>query len=189
VFDTDERTFRAAVLERSRALPVVVFFTSGAAPLCGLVEAAVQEEINRQAGAVALVRVDADRDRRLAERCGIWMLPTLVAFRRGQPVGNLLGARRREAVARFLDALGAPNGAQRLVEELRAEHEGSTSLSALDELDSAAAFEALVTCPAHGGGTERGRIGRSMLSLLADPGRMIHSAPATAGGSPLPCSD
>jgi thioredoxin-like negative regulator of GroEL len=166
VFEIDERTFEVAVVERSRTLPVVVVFTSDAAPLCRLAEAAVEEEIGRRGAAVELVRLDVDRARGLAERFRVSMLPTLVAFRGGERVADLAGARPREAAARFLDAVFAPSGAQRLVEELRAEREWLDVVAALDELDYGAAFEALLGRAARGGLVERERVRRLMLSLF-----------------------
>jgi thioredoxin 1 len=170
VFEIDERTFEACVLERSRTLPVVVVFTSDAAPLCRLAEAVVEEEIARRGDAVVLERVDADRAGAIAARLRILVLPTFVAFQHGERAGALVGARPREAVASFLDALRAPSGAQGLVEELRAEREWTDVVAALDELDYADALEALLARAARGDRAERERVRRLMLSLFAELG-------------------
>jgi thioredoxin-like negative regulator of GroEL len=147
-----------------------VVFTSDAAPLCRLAEAVVEEEIAGRGHAIVLERVDADRAREMAGRYRVLMLPTFVAFRHGKRVGALVGARPREAVASFLDALRAPSGALGLVEELRAEREWPDVVAALDELDYADAFEALLARAARGDRVERERVRRLMLSLFAELG-------------------
>jgi thioredoxin 1 len=170
VFEINEGTFEACALERSRTLPVVVVFTSDAAPLCRRTEAVVEEEIARRGDAVAVERVDVDCARDLAKRYRVLMVPTFVAFRHGRRVGALVGARPREAVASFLDALRGPSGALGLVEEVRAEREWPEVVAALDELDCADAFDALLARAARGERAERERVRWLTLSLFAELG-------------------
>ena len=165
-----EANFNDAVIARSHERPVVVAFISGVAPLLTWVENVLAHEIRKRGEPIELAIVDTDRDARLAARHGVRLIPTLQGYRHGEQVAGLISATAPEAVAAFLDSLLAPRDAERLREELRAEHEWPEVVAALDEGNYERALESLLARAAHGGRAERERVRRLMLSLFAELG-------------------
>jgi putative thioredoxin len=98
-------TFAADVLEASREVPVIVDFW---APWCGpcktlgpMLEAAV----NATNGAVKMVKVNIDENPEIAQQLRIQSIPTVYAFKNGQPVDGFMGALPESQVQAFVAAL------------------------------------------------------------------------------------
>lgn len=96
--------FAATVLEADR--PVVVDFTAAwcapCRPLSPLLEQLAEERPD-----VCFVQVDVDTEKEAAARWGVLSMPTLMVFRGGQPVLQLVGARpRRRLIADLAVAIG-----------------------------------------------------------------------------------
>ncbi|MGA0780591.1 MAG: thioredoxin, partial [Ilumatobacteraceae bacterium] len=90
--DVTDATFETEIIERSQKTPVVVDLW---APWCGpcktlgpMLEAAVTEA----RGKVRMVKVDVDRNQRIAQQLRIQSIPTVYAFWQGQPVDGFQGA-------------------------------------------------------------------------------------------------
>jgi putative thioredoxin len=105
VKDTGLQTFAADVLEASRQVPVIVDFW---APWCGpcktlgpMLEAAV----DAAGGAVKMVKVNIDENPEIAQQLRIQSIPTVYAFRNGQPVDGFMGALPESQVKAFVAAL------------------------------------------------------------------------------------
>jgi len=103
--DSGLATFAADVLEASRAVPVIVDFW---APWCGpcktlgpYLEAAVEAA----GGAVKLVKVNIDENPEIAQQLRIQSIPTVFAFKGGQPVDGFMGALPESQVKAFVAAL------------------------------------------------------------------------------------
>ena len=98
-------TFAADVLEASREVPVIVDFW---APWCGpcktlgpMLEAAV----GATNGAVKMVKVNIDENPEIAQQLRIQSIPTVYAFKNGQPVDGFMGALPQSQVQAFVAAL------------------------------------------------------------------------------------
>jgi putative thioredoxin len=108
-------SFEHDVIERSALEPVVVdFFADWCAPCRTLgpaLEAAAEEH------EVALVTVDVDADKELAERFAVSGIPAVKAFRNGEVVAEFVGARGRAALDLFLEELTRPPLADSLDDE------------------------------------------------------------------------
>jgi putative thioredoxin len=109
--DSSLPTFAADVLDASMEVPVIVDFW---APWCGpckqltpLLERAVTEA----KGKVRLVKVNIDENPEIAQQLRIQSIPTVYAFKNGQPVDGFMGAIPESQVKTFIQGLTAGAGA------------------------------------------------------------------------------
>jgi putative thioredoxin len=109
--DSSLATFAADVLDASMEVPVIVDFW---APWCGpckqltpLLERAVTEA----RGKVRLVKVNIDENPEIAQQLRIQSIPTVYAFRNGQPVDGFMGAIPESQLKTFVQGLMAGAGA------------------------------------------------------------------------------
>ncbi len=113
VFDVDTSEFQVRVIDRSRAVPVVVdFWATWCAP-CRTLGPTLERAVLARAGAVELAKVDTDRNPDLAQAFGIRGIPAVKAFRDGRVVAEFVGAQPAPMVERFLDRV-VPSEADRL---------------------------------------------------------------------------
>ena len=96
-------TFERDVIQRSHEIPVVVDFWAEWCGPCRRLGPAIESEIAKRPGQVELAKVDVEVEREIAATFGIQSIPTVVAFRDGQPVKGFIGAVPPRAIAQFLD--------------------------------------------------------------------------------------
>jgi putative thioredoxin len=105
IYDVGEADFEQRVLERSRALPVVVDFWADWCGPCKQLTPVLESAATARAGKVELAKVDVDANRGLQTAFRIQGIPAVKAFRDGRIAAEFTGAQPPAQVERFFDAL------------------------------------------------------------------------------------
>ena len=113
IYDVDEAQFEQRVVERSRAVPVVVDFWAEWCGPCKQLTPALERAAVARAGKVELAKVDVDANQRLAAAFRIQGIPSVKAFRDGRVAAEFTGALPPADVDRFFDSL-VPSEADQL---------------------------------------------------------------------------
>lgn len=87
------------------ALPTLVDFWAPWCGPCRMVSPIVEELAGEYAGKVNFVKVNTDENPTTATRYGIRSIPTLLVFKGGAPVGQIIGFRPKSDIKRRLDSV------------------------------------------------------------------------------------
>ncbi|MGI8711601.1 MAG: tetratricopeptide repeat protein [Solirubrobacteraceae bacterium] len=112
--DVTDATFQTAVIERSRALPVVVDFWAEWCGPCRQLGPVIEKAIAARDGKIELAKIDVDANPEVARTFAIQSIPAVKAFRDGSVAAEFVGAQPPAAVVQFLDSL-LPSAADQLV--------------------------------------------------------------------------
>jgi thioredoxin 1 len=99
---TDD-SFHAEVLASER--PVIVDFWAAWCGPCRVMSP-ILEELAAERPDLQVVKVDTDRNQRVAAEYGVLSMPTFMVFRDGAPVGQIVGARPKKRLLADLEQLG-----------------------------------------------------------------------------------
>lgn len=113
VKDGTQDTFMADVIEASRETPVIVDFWAPWCGPCKQLTPAIESAVRAAGGAVKLVKINVDENQELAGQLRIQSIPTVYAFKDGQPVDGFAGAQPESELRAFIDKVtaGASGGA------------------------------------------------------------------------------
>lgn len=118
VRDATSAEFPAAVLQRSREVPVVVDFWAAWCGPCKVLGPLLEKAAAERGGDFELVKIDVDANPDIAAQFQVQGIPTVVGFRDGRPVSRFTGAIPESSLASWLDEL-LPDDLDRAVEEAR----------------------------------------------------------------------
>ena len=124
--DGNLETFAADVLEASRNTPVIVDFWAPWCGPCKQLGPALEKAVSEANGAVKLVKVNIDENQEIARQLRIQSIPTVYAFKNGQPVDGFMGALPEGQVRTFVQQLaggGEHGGADHATDVLGAADE------------------------------------------------------------------
>jgi putative thioredoxin len=169
--DVSEQDFAAEVIERSRAVPVVVDFWADWCGPCKMLAPVLEQAVAERDGQIALAKVDVDANPRLAEEYGIRGIPAVKAFKDGREVASFVGAQSAQSVAAFLDGLLGPSSGKQLLEELAASGEFPEILGPLAEGDYERALEWLLAQAIEAPAEQRERIREVMVAIFTHLGQ------------------
>jgi len=100
--EVNDSNFDQMVLQAKT--PVLVDLWAPWCAPCRMVAPVVEELASEYEGKVSFAKLNVDQNPRTASRYGIMSIPTLLIFKDGKPLSNIVGFRPKAELKRSLDA-------------------------------------------------------------------------------------
>ena len=113
--DVTDETFEQVVIEGSKTAPVVVDLWAAWCGPCRTLGPMLEKVATERDGAFTLAKIDVDAQQvgnALLQAVQSQSIPTVIAFRDGQPVSMFIGAYPEAELNRFVDSI-LPSEAER----------------------------------------------------------------------------
>ena len=120
IVEGSDQTFMQDVIEASKHSLVLVDFW---APWCGPCKTLIpnlEKVVNQAAGEVKLVKINIDENQGVAGQLGVRSVPTVFAFKDGQPVDGFQGAIPETQIVDFIKKAGAGGALEQIEQALAA---------------------------------------------------------------------
>ncbi len=105
VSDTTDKTFMKDVIEESKTRPVLVDFWAPWCGPCKTLTPVLEKVVKAAKGKVKLVKMNIDEHPQVSQQLGIQSIPTVFAFKNGQPVDGFMGALPENQILAFIERL------------------------------------------------------------------------------------
>jgi len=122
VVDVTDADFERVVVDGSKERPVVLDLWASWCGPCKTLGPILEKVAQERDGAFLLARLDVDANPMVSGALGVQSIPTVVAFRDGEPVNGFVGAYPEDEVNRFIDTI-MPTESELVTEEAIAEEE------------------------------------------------------------------
>ncbi|MCC6306625.1 MAG: thioredoxin [Rhodobacteraceae bacterium] len=155
VKEGSEATFMADVIEASREVPVIVDFWATWCGPCKTLGPMLEAAVAATRGKVRMVKIDVDRNQRIAAQLRIQSIPTVYAFWQGQPVDGFQGALPASELRTFVDRVTALAGDGGLAEAVAA---AEARLAEGAAVEAAEAFAAILVADAENAAAHAGMV-------------------------------
>ena len=118
--EVNDATFAAAVIERSKDIPVIVDLWAPWCEPCKALTPIIENAVTATEGKVELVTINIDENPQVRETFQVQSIPAVYAFKDGAVVDGFMGAQGEEVVSNFVNGL-LPSAQEKIIETLLSE--------------------------------------------------------------------
>jgi len=105
IIHADTSNFIDEVIEASKTMPVIVDFWAPWCGPCRQLTPALEKAVKAEDGKVKLVMVNIDDNQGIAQQLRVQSVPTVYAFKDGQPIDGFMGAQPESELKKFIGKL------------------------------------------------------------------------------------